>query len=566
MFTNLKAQNFFSWENLDFDFTNGITLITGHNKDDGSSEGSGKSSVLNALSWCLYGQIPGKDIGIDEVIREGTKTCVVQTTLHSNHVIVRTRNSNELYIIEPDGKKIKGKDIKETQRKITLLLGMSFETFAQSVFFAQDYGNKFIKASQEEKVKVLSELQDLSWCDKAAKASYDKYKELSLEISKLEYVFKGKEDSKNLYKMQLKTFNEMNTKFEGEIALKVSNLKQKIVENTTSITQFATELTNMGIIQPIQTHKDRIATLESELTQLNTLVAHIAAIKSQYEVAKNAKNCPTCGQEVHKDIAEPVYPADSTEVFAAVSVRKTELDELRKTFSDLVEKDSKSKEIRFKINYLTSQNIDLELDLKKLDQTENSYASRITEMDAKLLHVEEEIGTIQQSTNDKYAQLESLKVLRDGFKELKSHVFKSLLTQLNHKANKYIQEFFDVPAAINFTNVSEDDEISKIITTVVIDGNERSLGALSGGQSSRVQIAVDFALSEIVADRTGNPMNIRILDEPFKGLSEIKMEKVIQLLEKMRGCTIIIEHNSMIKSIVNKVFNVTLVNGISYQS
>lgn len=566
MFSNIKAENFFSWDNLDFDFSKGTTLITGHNKDDGTSEGSGKSSVINALSWGLYGQIPGKDINTDEVVREGSKTCTVQIMLATGHTIVRSRNNNDLYIVEPDGKKTKGKDIKDTQKKIVVLLGMSFETFAQSVFFAQNYNNKFITASQEDKVKVLSEIQDLSWCDRAAKSAYEQYKAVGLEISKLEYNLKAKEDSRNLYKMQLKTFHEMNTKFEGEIKQKSNTLAKKIAENEAIIVQLEADMATMGPLATVQTHKDRIAVLESEITQLNTLMAHIEAIKNQYENAKNAKDCPTCGQAVHKEIIEPTYPADIVEVMAAISTRKTELDDLRNTFSSLVEKEGKFKEIRFKVNYLRSQNIDLSTELKKLDTTENSYTQRIADMEKKLESVEFEITDIQQCSNDKYTQSESLKVLREGFKELKSYVFKSLLTQLNHKANKYIQEFFDVPASINFTNVSEEDEISKIITTVLIDGNERSLGLLSGGQFRRVQIAVDFALSEIVSDRTGNPINLRILDECFKDLSLTSMEKIICILEKMPGCTVIIEHNDIIKSIVNKVFNVTLINGISYQS
>src|SRR5665213_2123658 len=80
MFKRITAKNFFSWESLEFDFQSGVTLITGENLDDGTSEGAGKSSIANAMCWALYGQLP-KDTNIDDVIRTGEKSCIVTVQL-----------------------------------------------------------------------------------------------------------------------------------------------------------------------------------------------------------------------------------------------------------------------------------------------------------------------------------------------------------------------------------------------------------------------------------------------------------------------------------------------------
>ena len=567
MFKSIKAINFFSWHELYFEFKDGITLISGHNQDDNTSEGSGKSSVINALSWCLYGQIPAKEIGIDEVIREGSKSCSVEVELTSGHKIIRSRNTNDLCIIEPDGKKTKGKDIKDTQKKIVLLLGMSFETFAQSVFFAQNYNGKFITASQEEKAKVLSELQDLSWCDKSAKMAYEKYKESSLEINKLEYQLKQKEETKGLVKAQLNTFKEMNQKLENDKMVNILTIKAKIGQNNDQIVQYEKDMITLNEVGSyIKINKEKMQQYEEELGELNTLLSHLKGMEQQYLNAKNMKDCPTCGQSICKDIPEPDYPEDPLKVIEIINLRKEDLKEFRRQDAEMLEQQAKLKESQFKLNFLKKQNLDLELELKKVEESGNGYLEKIIELEKKITEFDSIISEIQIKTNTEYDKGESLKTLREGFKELKSHIFKSLLNQLNHKANRYLQEFFDVSAAISFTNVSEDEEISKIITTVIIDGNERSLGLLSGGQFRRVQIAVDFALSEIVSERRGNPMNIRILDEAFKDLSTSSMNKIISILERMPGSTIIIEHNDLIKPIVNNVFSVKLVNGISYNS
>jgi DNA repair exonuclease SbcCD ATPase subunit len=103
----------------------------------------------------------------------------------------------------------------------------------------------------------------------------------------------------------------------------------------------------------------------------------------------------------------------------------------------------------------------------------------------------------------------------------------------------------------------------KIDVSVSIDGKDRPLGLYSGGQFRRIALAVDLALSDITCARNSNKLNLMILDEYCKDLSEVSMEKVLKLLQSRKGSTILIEHNSIFKSIVNNVFEVELINKVS---
>lgn len=167
MITAIKARNFLSWEELSFDIKIGVTLIDGWNEDDQTPEGSGKSAILNAACWCLFGKIP-KDANIDDVIKEGQKNCEVQVHFDDGSIVRRTRGPNELSMTRSD-RLIKGKDVKETQTLIEEFVGLTFETFCQTIYFAQNYTKKFITANQEDKGKILSEVQDLTIFDKAGK-------------------------------------------------------------------------------------------------------------------------------------------------------------------------------------------------------------------------------------------------------------------------------------------------------------------------------------------------------------------------------------------------------------
>jgi DNA repair exonuclease SbcCD ATPase subunit len=191
----------------------------------------------------------------------------------------------------------------------------------------------------------------------------------------------------------------------------------------------------------------------------------------------------------------------------------------------------------------------------------HNYDAQIKAKDADLAQMkcqEQEIEVLLTTKKKYINQLESLK---SGFKEVKSYTFNSILAELTIKSNKYLQELFEVPVTIAFKN-----DNMKIETVIVHDNIQKGVGLLSGGESVRATLAVDLALSEIVSLRTGSKMNLRIMDEYFRFLSEESMEKCLRLLEKLGGSTILIEHNSVFKSIVDQTFFIEKSKGTSYIS
>jgi len=173
------------------------------------------------------------------------------------------------------------------------------------------------------------------------------------------------------------------------------------------------------------------------------------------------------------------------------------------------------------------------------------------------------LSTASSSLENSRLQVARYATLKDAYQEVKQYVFRGLLAELTKKANKYLVDLFEVPVSIKFTNEGEDGEASKIQVSVSLDGHERPLGLYSGGQFRRISLAVDLALSEIISGRSHNPANLRVFDEPFKDLSEVSMEKALRLFESLQGCTVLIEHNSMVKSIVSNSYRVELRDGVS---
>lgn len=563
MFRKIKAKNFFSWKELNFNFEPGITLIAGQNFDDNTSEGVGKSSIPNSLCWVLYGRLP-KDVNIEDVIQTGEKSCKVEVELDSGIIISRSRKPNEL-IINKAGQIIQGKDAKETQKLINDLVGMSFETFCQSVYFGQNYNNKFITANQEDKAKILSELQDLSVFDKAHKQAGDRLKDLkNVESISLVTEKTHKEQTLKLLIEQFETFSKLSETFDGDKLAKLQLIVEKNHKIHEEYDQIQKDLNNITNLDSIPIKKRDIEETNGLLSNIRQKLYYIRALKAAKEQALNLKNCPTCGQTLANN-HENIVIEDDAELKEQEILLSEELVVLNNEYNELLQKQNMNQILQLKLNHLKEEREQINKKIIELENMINPYIENMDKTSLKIKQTTNELNILNSKISQVTKEINYLQFLKEGFKEIKSYVFQALLTDLNIKTNKYLKELFEVSAFITFNNISEEGEISKIETIVLLDGHERSLGLLSGGQFRRVQLAVDFALSEIVAERSKLPINLRILDESFKDLSEMSMSRIVSLLQKMKGCTILIEHNSIIKSIVNKVFNIKFENGVSSQ-
>lgn len=298
MVVKIQATNFLSWKSLTFDITNGITLIDGWNEDDQTSEGSGKSAVCNALSWGLYGKIP-KDVNIDDVIKHGEKSCDIEIWFESGHVVKRSRKPNELMLLEYDGENFKakkGKDVRETQQMIEEFIGLSFDAFCQSVYFAQNNDKKFISANQEDRGKILSEIQDLQLFDKARKEAMALLKIENENLIKMKHgIDLTKKDliiicnSIQLEEQKLKTQENQHKIALDNIKLSIQEVDNKIKQTDVSLEAANVKLKDLQLDPTLkdQLNSDKsillieVSDIKSKKSNIDSLIAERHRKKSE---------------------------------------------------------------------------------------------------------------------------------------------------------------------------------------------------------------------------------------------------------------------------------------------
>lgn len=621
MFKSIKASNLFSWEELDYEIKSGVSQIVGFNFDDNTSEGSGKSSIPNILSWVLYGKIP-KEAKIDEVIREGCDSGSGYVELENGIKIFRSRKPNLLTIFTADDEIVQGKDAKETQTLITKIIGLDFDAFCQTVYFAQNYPKKFISSNETEKALILSEIQDLTIFDRAKKKAHDlikmkegEYLQLEKNLNDVrhnitryysnaellvEFIDKFEESKKQKID-EIESNKETRTlyKLEYEKLLNSGSRKKELLESLTNTKGMLKDLADKKVefltkIKGSENRKRELEKIEREFSQVGKNIEFFMGKLKKYD--SGGLRCPTCGGEVHDDKKNEVFSEKKeyeNKLHECLSSRDFLISELSglknaedisiiKNLLNEVEGENSVLERRKSIEERELFNLDeasiklrsynqeieaLESALEKIKKTEpTKELSNLQEIENKLETLKKQEVLIAAETQKKQREINNLNTLKDGFKEVKSYVFQSLLAELSYKATMLARDLFEVPVKVDFLNEGEDGGITKILTQVTLDGVTRSTGLLSGGQYRRVELSVDLALAGIVANRSQNPMNFRVLDEPMKDLSFESQEKVIKLLEQLDGSTIIIEHSPIIKGIIDNTFNICYRNGISLKN
>jgi DNA repair exonuclease SbcCD ATPase subunit len=594
IFKRIKIQNFLSIGKtpVELSLDKGITLITGENLDKGGRNGVGKSSIIESIYWCLFGNTI-RDIKKDKVLHnQSTKGCEVSLEFElikgnerTSYKITRSLEPSKLsleIITDLDKQDISLSTMPKTDEYIKELIGANEEVFQNSVIMTANGTIPFMAQKKIDKRKFLEGILNLGmFGDMLLKARAD-YNE-----KKKENDLVGK-DFINEQRV-LTILNENKEGFDESKSDRIKVILTKIASTSKDLQYLKDKnIEDVFVLKAkIKNHEAHIETLKALVEDTNTKAVDYKekkietqniitqAKKEKQKILDKGNTCPTCNREYCEDdlthieaeikklddIIDTNTPLfDNYKELFDISIKlgleaKEKLESNRTEIKKSNESISEASLHEQKKNILLEKIEDYKQNIKDIESETFKDDKKIETSEEKLKELEDKIESLQKEL----LILENAKFVLSE-EGVKTYIIKKMLSVLNSQLNFYLKTL-DAPCRCEFDEMFEE--------TIYNDkGTECSYFNFSGGERKRIDIAVLFMFQDVLRMQTGIGFNLSMYDELLDtGLDDKGIDKVLDVLKdkatKNNESIYIVSHKSSAKTNIDNIILLSKENGVT---
>ena len=572
----LTVKNFMSVGNttqaIDFN-RNDLTLVLGENLDTGGGDagarnGTGKTTIINALSYALYGDAL-TNIRKDNLINKTNgKNMLVTVEFAKDGVqyrIERGRKSNVLkfYINnnEQEADDYAQGDSRETQKAIEHLLGMSHAMF-KHVVALNTYSEPFLSMRQNDQRAIIEQLLGITILSEKAENLKELVRVTKSKIQEEQFRIKAVEDANSKIVEQVEALKRRQTLWQKKKDEGVEKLKIAI-----------DDLAHVDIDAELRTHTElndwqTLNNAQIQLTKdISSLQAQIGRAERDANRTKKALEkitegtCSSCGQSVtHLDThKEQIQKADKEYNDANTFLQELQkgIEELEtqkqtvpnkpKTFYDNV---NDAHNHRSTLSTLTSQ-------LQNKQDEVDPYTDQIAEMETTAVQ-EISWDSINDLTRLQQHQEFLLKLLTNKDSFIRKRIIDQNLAYLNTRLDQYLKAI-GLPHTVIFQN-----DLSVEIQEL---GRDLDFDNLSRGERNRLILSLSWAFRD-VWESLYQPINLLFIDELVdSGMDSSGVENSMAVLKRMsreRNKSVwLVSHKDELIGRVNNVLKVIKENGFT---
>jgi len=514
IFRNIRFRNFLStgnnWTEIDFDKFK-TTLVVGHN-------GSGKSTMLDALAFALFGK-PHRNINKPQLVNTiNNKDCMVEVKFDvagSSYKIVRGIKPQKFEIWKDDQLLNQSSHAKEYQRILEQnILKLNHKSFHQIVVLGSSSFVPFMQLPAQHRRDVIEDLLDINIFSKMNQILKEKNSLIKEELRQLDYDLELKKEkielqSKYIKEVQALSDDQIEEK-ENEIFLaedSITNLQQ---ENATTSDEI--EKLSEGLEKGLKKNNDKKQTLLHYGAEFNQKIKALVRDSKFYE---ENDTCPTCSQDINTDLRKE-----------KLSAAKTKASEIQKALDDVAEQsatvesalerlNNASNDIRTKTALISGNNREI-VRLQGQIKVLGDAISKIRGNDGDVAKASADLDNLKQEKADLFENrmyinetLSYNTVILEMLKDtgIKTKIIKQYLPVINQLINRYLQilDFF-----IHF---NLDESFSETIRSRHRDSF--SYDSFSEGEKQRIDLSLLFTWRQIAKMKNSVSTNLLILDETF---------------------------------------------------
>jgi DNA repair exonuclease SbcCD ATPase subunit len=573
---NLTVKNFMSvgaaTQGIDFD-RNDLTLVLGENLDlggDGSRNGTGKTTIINALSYALYGQALSNIRKDNLVNKTNGKNMLVSLDFSVNaqeYRIERGRKPNVLrFYINNEHKAAEDEaqgDSRETQDAIERVMNMSHDMF-KHVLALNTYTEPFLSLKANDQRTIIEQLLGITLLSERA----DAIKELN----------KSTKDAIQAEEFRIRAVQEANKRIEEQIESLRKRQRLWIAkrdEDVGKLAQAIADLEHINIDAEVQAHRDLEAfhvkkkSLDDAARYIRQIDADDAKLnklldKLKTEIAAlDAHRCHSCGQDLHDDKQDELKQAKQALV-QETALQLLANDTQRQGHEDTVAQigtlgtaptvfyDSLEQALNHRNTVET-----LRKDLTSRQADADPYEEQISDMQGQALQVVS-YDTLNELTRVQDHQEFLLKLLTSKDSFVRKKIIDQNLSYLNARLTHYLDRI-GLPHTVKFQN--------DLTVSIEELGRELDFDNLSRGERNRLILSMSWAFRD-VWESLYSPINLLFIDELIdNGLDTQGVENALALLKKMsreRHKSIwLVSHRDELAGRVENILKVIKENGFT---
>lgn len=562
-FTTMNVVGFCSIENLHIPLNPSCTILIK------APNGKGKSTILSALVWAIYGKnlkgvsevttwekVRPKDyqgVMVEVFFQKGEHIYKIIRCQKCNIVLEDGAKGKDRLILMKDNEVVNVKGKNKLQDAINAELGLSYTLFMNSIMFGQGI-KRLIQESNSDKKKIFEEVFDLEFLNIAKGIAMQDKNNLLAQANEVEH-------QSALLKKEL----EVNKEAYFDLRDREKGFKEKIKSERRELKKDREDLTKQ-LIKKQQQLKDEVE--QSLRVKIKKHTDYVDGLKSKIKHNRKISgvSLPDFVKKLKiqldkghykraKESVDIIYKAiiNSDKLQEEYEDALGRLDELRTT-------NEKYKRLQKECDDIASDIADIDEELEKLKQEKLKVMS--PKYKEKLKEIRKTLRKVDEDYHNKELELENYNWLINdplGNNGIKAYLFDSSLDMLNRTLDKYSQV---LGFRIEF-NIDLGTARKEFFTLIERDGQIIDYDELSGGEKQLVCVAMAFAMNESLTMSKG--INLAFLDEVFESLSSDNVEVVTSLIRHTFAdkTLFLITHLDSLPLSNTKILQVEKVNGLS---
>ena len=518
-----------------------LTLVLGENldlggDDSGARNGTGKTTIINALSFALYGNALTnikKDNLINKTNQKGMLVCIDFEKDGVNYRIERGRKPNIMKFFVGDTEQeitddAQG-DSRETQAEIERMLGMTHDMFKHIVAL-NTYTEPFLSLKANDQRTIIEQLLGITLLSEKAELLKEQAKATKDAITAEEYRIKAVGDANKRIEEQIESLKKRQRMWLA-----------KHNEDTEKLQTALDQLLEIDIDAEVAAHK-ALTEYNKTKKDINDITSHlrraqqdrtredknVQRLTAELETLHNHK-CHACGQEFHDSKHDEVVARKTAELSDAVTNFAdygTQVIAFEQALAELGELGSVPKVFYDKEEdaiHHRSTLASLQQQIATKQSEQDPYDEQIAEMQTQGLE-EVNFDVINELTNVKDHQEFLLKLLTNKDSFIRKRIIDQNLSYLNARLGQYLDRI-GLPHTVKFNN-----DLSVSITEL---GRDLDFDNLSRGERNRLILSLSWAFRD-VWESLYQPINLLFIDELVdSGMDSSGVENSLAILKKM---------------------------------